>query len=416
MSEDSALTFEKRQRRDEPRLQQDNVVRIAESFLSQERYDDVSDDRHIWVVNDQPSLAHAPLLPSLASIFSRDQISHNQVPKPTLAASIPPNSSPQMNEGQSDILGKTLSKGLAHDNLQTLAHRTEFSTNPIRHATDITVQSSKRPFHERYARKPPDDKAPLRLDSYNSFTIHPPPPSFPTNSFAPDAYVIPSEDLAPVRATKADPNVEHMAIEMTNGSKPVPFTHAPIISEFEPIATSTQRPERPQSRPIKSKASSPLYAKQAERGSEPDQVMKSAPNPVQCTAAVLANLHATPVSALEARSRLIATPFIVSTGESSTSKQKTLVAQKKSTVVKGKKLEKARVTPLAYAQTLCNKIETVSKKTGFLAGKRVFYAGGDMHYASDATKKKMTLVRVRRTRLTLLSLTISPRSLRTVVF
>lgn len=436
MPEEFALTSAKRQKRDEPRLHQDNVVPrvVAERFLSPERWEDVSDDPHIWVVNDQPSPAHVSRLPSLASTFSRDRISHNKVHNPTLVASIPPISSPRVIEGQSDMRGKTFRRGLAHDNLKILAHltiRTEFCANPMRHATDTAVESAQRPFHERYARKPPDDKASLnafptanlRSDSSNSFIIHAPPPSFPTSSFTPDAYVIASEDPAPVLVRKADPNFEHMAIEMTvvrKGINPVlstSKTHARIISEFEPIATSTQRPARPQSpQPIKSKVSAPLNAKQAERGSEPDQVMKSAPNPVQRTAVVLDNLHAAPVSALEARNNIIAIPFTVSAGESSTSKQKTLVAQKKSAIMKGKKFEKARVTPLAYAQTLCDKIGTVSKKTDFLAGKRVFYAGGDMHYASDATKKKMTLVRVRRTRLALLCLTNFSRSLRTVAF
>jgi hypothetical protein len=67
---------------------------------------------------------------------------------------------------------------------------------------------------------------------------------------------------------------------------------------------------------------------------------------------------------------------------------------KKPAMSKSKKKEKELVTPLAYAQILCNKLDVLAKKTDFLRGKRLFYTGGDMQYASQSTKKKMELVKL----------------------
>jgi hypothetical protein len=63
---------------------------------------------------------------------------------------------------------------------------------------------------------------------------------------------------------------------------------------------------------------------------------------------------------------------------------------KKGKVPKSRKKE--LVTPLAYAQILCGKLDILAKKTDSLKGKRLFYTGGDMQYASQSTKKKMELV------------------------
>lgn len=77
-----------------------------------------------------------------------------------------------------------------------------------------------------------------------------------------------------------------------------------------------------------------------------------------------------------------------------TSNIKPVIAKdKKLTTSKSKKKEKELVTPLAYARILCNKLDVLVKKTDFLKGKRLFYTGGDMQYASQSTKKKMELVR-----------------------
>lgn len=59
----------------------------------------------------------------------------------------------------------------------------------------------------------------------------------------------------------------------------------------------------------------------------------------------------------------------------------------------GKKKEKQLITPLAYAQILCTKLGVLPKKANFLQGKRIFYTGGDMQYASQSTRKRMELVR-----------------------
>ena len=59
---------------------------------------------------------------------------------------------------------------------------------------------------------------------------------------------------------------------------------------------------------------------------------------------------------------------------------------------KGRQKQKL-VTPLEYAQVLSKDLEILAKKADFLKGKKLFYTGGDMQYASQSTKKRMELVR-----------------------
>lgn len=400
--EGSALATSKRQKRDERRSQIDSVasrVLVAEKFNSIEHCHDVGDKPHISLVDDQPSPgAHGPRLPSLTSAISRSRVSDNEVHRSILATSTVI-SSPQITEAESGTRGGTLPAGLAHGNLQMAVHstaRTEFSGNPNREA-GIAAQSSRNPILKIHPH--PYDKAPAD-DSRSLAIVHASLPSFAASPFTPNAYITtPSEEPTPVHTRNAHQNKQHAATEMTAVRKGGNFvsyalkTHARVISGFDPIATSTQRLEKHQSKPTKSKVAAHSNTVQSARGSERDQVMKSAPNPVQHTETILDKFHAAPGSALEARKTLTAGPSNVSAVESSKATRKSTLPQKKSTILKGKKAEKARVTPLQYAQTLCDKIENLTKKSDYLKDKRIFYAGGDMHYASDVTMKKMSLVR-----------------------
>lgn len=408
MLEDSALAISKRQKRDEPRYQLDNFASrtAAEKSNSIERCHDVSENHHIPLVDGQPPPGvHRPRLPSLTSAISSSRISDIEVYRSILATSTVI-SSPQIIEAESGARGETLPADLAHGNLQMSVHptvRTESSGNPRCQEIDVAAHPSRTPILKINPHT--DDKLPLSslpADNPNILaSIHAPLSSFPASLFTPDAYVAtPSEDPTPVHMRKAHHNDQHAATEMTavrKGGNPVPYaskTHARVISGFVPIATSTQRLEKHQSKPTKSKVATRSSTVQPERGSERDQVMKTGPTTVQYTETILDKFHAAPGSALEARATLTAGPSNVSAVEPSKANRKSTLPQKKSTILKGKKVEKARVTPLQYAQTLCDKIESLTKKSDYLTDKRVFYAGGDMHYASDVTMKKMSLVRL----------------------
>ncbi|KDQ56029.1 hypothetical protein JAAARDRAFT_79538 [Jaapia argillacea MUCL 33604] len=83
----------------------------------------------------------------------------------------------------------------------------------------------------------------------------------------------------------------------------------------------------------------------------------------------------------------------VSAGVASTSNAgPSLVSVQRKPTKKGK--EKELVTPLEYAQRLQLQFSLASsdKNTGYLRGKKIFYAGGDMKYASSATQGRMRYI------------------------
>ena len=73
-------------------------------------------------------------------------------------------------------------------------------------------------------------------------------------------------------------------------------------------------------------------------------------------------------------------------------KKITISTERVSARSKGRQKQKL-VTPLEYAQVLSKDLEILAKKADFLKGKKLFYTGGDMQYASQSTKKRMELVR-----------------------
>jgi DNA polymerase lambda len=166
-------------------------------------------------------------------------------------------------------------------------------------------------------------------------------------------------------------------------------SNATGISEFVPQATSTQLPAMPAAvATIQTKVSNLSRSKPP---SKRDRVIKIAPKH-------MVDVETSNVTTPDA-TRLLSIPSAPNVSKSSSvlhrgdSKTKLAVGKDKKPVTsKSKKKEKELMTPLAYAQILCNKLDVLAKKTDFLKGKRLFYTGGDMQYASQSTKKKMELV------------------------
>ena len=167
---------------------------------------------------------------------------------------------------------------------------------------------------------------------------------------------------------------------------PTPGTStAKVISGFVPQTTSTQHPatsKDPGS--IQSKVSN--FSKSTST-SKRDRVLKLTPKP-----AVEADISNTTPDATKPPEALVA--GVSSTNEGASKTRSAGGKGKKPAATKSKRKEKELVTPLAYAQILCNKLDVLAKKTDFLRGKRLFYTGGDMQYASQSTKKKMELVKL----------------------
>jgi len=164
---------------------------------------------------------------------------------------------------------------------------------------------------------------------------------------------------------------------------------ATAISEFLPQATSTQLPTTP-TVSIQSKVSNFSRSKVA---SKRDRVLKPASkHKAEADISNLTSPDATRVPPISTTPDPgISSSVLPKTGASNT--KLTMAKDKKLTASKSKKKEKELVTPLAYAQILCNKLDVLAKKTDFLKGKKLFYTGGDMQYASQPTKKKMELVK-----------------------
>lgn len=221
----------------------------------------------------------------------------------------------------------------------------------------------------------------------------------PLNPTTPQAsYTTPSSVLIP-SSTYGSPSglLEHRVAGVTSEStrhKPSPSAvtaAGTVISGFVPQASSTQLQDKyDEAGPRRREVWNHSSAARSGGGSKRDQIMNTAPNPVQPTDTILDTSSALLVSS----SDILGVPTkdrhtVAPIGGPS----KSAVVQKKSTILKGKKTTKERVTPLAYAQTLCARLDILAKKTQFLKGKRVFYADGDFEYASEPTMKKMKLVR-----------------------
>ncbi|KIM81992.1 hypothetical protein PILCRDRAFT_820876 [Piloderma croceum F 1598] len=162
---------------------------------------------------------------------------------------------------------------------------------------------------------------------------------------------------------------------------------ATSISEFLPQATSTQLPATPAG-PVSKVANFSRSKVTPKR----DRVLKLPPkHKAETDISNITTPNATEVSISTAPDAGVSSSVLPKAGASNT---KPVVAKdKKLAASKSKKKEKELVTPLAYARILCNKLDVLAKKTDFLKGKRLFYTGGDMQYASQSTKKKMELVR-----------------------
>ena len=294
----------------------------------------------------------------------------------------------------------TASKPIVSSQKPTASSNLQAISLPPRNS--IAAQSSHNtalkipPLPESASAKPPisPHAEHLRCKAHERSSTHVPSPPIRASSSSSGPYVIPSDEPSPARLRAAHGKNQQEPGEKTPARAKIAVqsaskTNARVISGFAPPATSTQRSAKPQIRPIKSNLVDRSDAVCSEQGSERDRLMKSAPSPVKHTETVLDASAAQSNRALGQQRAMTTAQPIVSDVESSTGKRVT-IPQKKSTTLKAKK---TRVTPLAYAQTLCERLETLAKKTDYLEGKRVFYAGGDMHYASDATKKKMMLVR-----------------------
>lgn len=299
---------------------------------------------------------------------------------------------PKVTTASKPIVG-LLQRPTAGPNLQTIS---------IPPSNSIAAQPSRNqalkipPLPESASAKPPisPHAEHLKCKAHERSPTHVSSPPIRASPSFSGPYVIPSDEPSPARLRAAlDKNQQEPGEETPTRAKitvqSASKTNTRVISGFAPPATSTQRSAKVQMRPIKSNLADRSDAVCSEQGSERDRLMKSAPSPVKHTETVLDAPAAQSDRALGQQRAMTTAQPIISDLESSRGKRLT-IPQKKSTTMKTKK---TRVTPLAYAQTLCERLETLAKKTDYLEGKRVFYAGGDMHYASDATKKKMTLVR-----------------------
>jgi len=162
------------------------------------------------------------------------------------------------------------------------------------------------------------------------------------------------------------------------------------ISEFQPQATSTQLPETPAG-PVSVQTKVANFSR-SKATPKRDRVLKLTPkHKAEADINNITTPNATGVSISTAPDAGVSSS-VPPRADASNTKSK-VTKDKKLTTSKNKKKEKELVTPLAYAQILCNKLDVLAKKTDFLKGKRLFYTGGDMQYASQSTKKKMELVR-----------------------
>jgi DNA polymerase lambda len=165
---------------------------------------------------------------------------------------------------------------------------------------------------------------------------------------------------------------------------------ATSISGFLPQATSTQFPATPAG-PVSVQNKVANYSR-SKVTPKRDRVLKLTPrHKGEADVSNITTPNATGVSISTAPDAGISSSVLPRAGASNT--KPVIAKDKKLTTSKSKKKEKELVTPLAYARILCNKLDVLAKKTDFLKGKRLFYTGGDMQYASQSTKKKMELVR-----------------------
>lgn len=162
-----------------------------------------------------------------------------------------------------------------------------------------------------------------------------------------------------------------------------PF-HTKDSPKFLPQSTSTPLGSGSASMKISSFSS-------AKRDSKRDQVLKVAPKKIP---KIDTSNITTPNVTVEISTSSPAVPTPPQATSAGPSKIKsTAGTDKHPSTSKGKKKKRALVTPLEYAQILSKKLDIIPKKTGCLKGRRIFYTGGDMQYASESTQKKMDLVR-----------------------
>ena len=127
-------------------------------------------------------------------------------------------------------------------------------------------------------------------------------------------------------------------------------------------------------------------------GCKRDKILQSTPKPShEVNTSVLTTPGVQPFSS--SRLRLDDNPIPLAAPVGPSQNKITTSTKRISASSKGKQKQKQLVTPLEYAQVLSKKLEIFSKKADFLKGKKLFYTGGDMQYASQSTKKRMELVR-----------------------